>query len=64
MARKQSVQRNVIERFADMANPAAMQDMLIEESQSESSKQNLRRFLKMVANRRQQILERMLMDEE
>lgn len=64
MARKQNVQRNVIERFADLASYDNLHAPAAEDTGAEPSSPKLRRFLRMVANRRQQILERMLMEED
>lgn len=55
--------RNVIERFAERHQSAHISGIDLDEP-TQGTKHHLHRFLRMVATRRQQILERMLMDEE
>ncbi len=61
MKRKRSLHRSVIERFTERAHEEPTEP--IEEDGSQA-RHHFKRFLKTVSVRKQQILERILMDED
>lgn len=60
---KHSVQRNIFDRFSAMTEHQVGSSEVLDEPRQKDNK-HFRRFVRLVATRKQQILERLLLDEE